>query len=334
MQNSRARVWVGFVIAIVGTGCGAQPDDVGSVAVTTQAVLSDPTGTIHVTIGACSPVSFSGGSQSLSCTWNSGGVPTSALGLVTVGGGGQVVGEPVPGALLQASLPRASDGANAAPGWWIFGAKDHAHPSAFQLQMAVIGLQIQSVDARVLHSLVKVRQARSPSGQHVPTATAMALPGEVVLSGGGWCIGQSQSLVQSQQLMWASTPFPQTGESTPTGWTVSCKDHEYSDPGYAEAFVVVMPRCLPSGLCFASKTLASPNSVAGGGYRPLEMSGNGAITGVGARTSWRGAGGRMLTSIFPYESTTGGMLHADSKDHDIATPGYTAGYMIALSRAN
>jgi hypothetical protein len=141
---------VGITIAILTcvAGCGAfreadEPDDV--VESQTQ-LISDPTGLITVSITQCAAVSApNGGVLAVGC-------PVDPK-FVLVGGGGQVVGEPEPGALLQMSRPNRSS--------WVVQAKDHVHPGPFQLQAAAIGLQLTGVSQADLASMVTVTRVNS-----------------------------------------------------------------------------------------------------------------------------------------------------------------------------
>jgi vibriolysin len=304
-----------------GTGCAVEAgtadvtqDRTESVASAHSELLTDPTGTIQVVIRQCAIQSFSGGLHSTSCT-----VPSD---FVMIGGGGQVVGQPVPGALLQASEPAGSS-------VWYIQAKDHVVGSSYQLQAAVVGLKLAGVSQSALQSLVTITQTVATPAGHSTTAFAFPPAGHVVLGGGALATSPG-----GQQLLSGTAPYPTSTGSVPSAWVASAKDHVVSDIGNVKAFVISIPACPPGfGACLTSKVVRA-TSPSGGGYRSITMSSTSLVTGFGATADYGAGAGRLLTAIWPTDLAFGNesTLFVNSKDHQIASPGTTTGFQITLSR--
>jgi hypothetical protein len=312
-------------LALIGVAsCGANGEPEAVVGVQRR-LLSDDSGYITISIKQCPPVSFpNGGVGTVSCPVDDG--------FVLVGGGGRVVGEPVPGALLQASKPNGQS--------WFVQARDHVHPSAYQLQAASIGLMLQNIPYDSLRYLVDVETFNSGTPSHaprtynyeamVPDGTGLTRPSPWIVLGGGASVhnlGGKQFLTESVPLLEYSIYA--------SGWGCSSKDHEISYLDTVDCYIIRMQQCpYGAGTCLWSKTGAPTDFVSaaqGTGYRPASTTARGAITAIGAATYYNGAG-RMLTAIWPGETGLANQssLMVDSKDHDIPDSSVTFGGAVTL----
>jgi len=307
--------FVGIAGMLALTGCSAEVGGDASEEVSRteqQKLITDPTGTIQIAINTCSAVSFSGGVHSVSCP--------APSGFVLIGGGGQVVGQPEPGALLQASYPVGQS--------WLVRAKDHVHPSGYQLQAAAIGLKLSGVSQSDLQAMVSVTtDAGTPAG-HLNFAQASPPSGNIVLGGGAQATSAG-----GQQLLFGSAPVLNS-QSQVIGWSAASKDHVVSDIGNARSYVISIPAC-PAG--FGGHCLLSyathPNSTTGTGYRPVTTPGTLVLSGAGAWANHTGAG-RLLTAIMPIDQGFGNnnQVFANSKDHEVLDSGSTTADYVYLVR--
>lgn len=306
------------------TGCTAAVDDpvVEPIDETHSAVQWNSGLTISVSIAT-----NSGSSSGAGVIGSSPNVAT--FGYALVGGGGGVVGEPVPGALLRDSHPDR----NATGQFWDMAIMPHLHPAPFSYQISSIGMKLVGVTADALSSMVTITQATG-TASHKSSVTAFAPAGHVVLGGGATAPSISDQTGEEQLLV---ASIPHSGPTTLDGWTATSKDHEVSYIDSVTAYVISIPRCPPgfTGGCLQSKALGFASST-GGGYRPVSatlISGiNGVVTGLGGKAVYAGPG-RMLTNMSAQEvvSTNEVNIHADSKDADLADPGGTFVYAVVLN---
>ncbi len=301
---------IAAAIVICVAGCGAENE--ADVLVGTQSrLMTDDSGLVTVAITQCAPVSFPGGFGSTSCP--------VAPGFVLVGGGARVVGEPEPGALLQASRPNGQS--------WFAQAKDHVHPCAFQLQAASIGLKLQGISQSALQAMVTVTVKNSGTPSHHPSVLLdpPVLDNRVVTTLGG---GASVHDLGGQQLLTQSVL--NNGNGSIQSWTAASKDHEIAYLDTVDGYIITMPTCpvgLAHGACLSTFSELASSSPFRGGYNPVTLTTNHTDTGlapfvgVGGQAAYNvgGSAGRLLTAIWPTDVGDGinNTLLVDSKDHDL-----------------
>jgi hypothetical protein len=310
-----SRSWRGGIAATIlmcVAGCGAineaenEPEKLGE---SQSLLLTDPTGLITVSINQCGPAGFPGGIGIVSC-------PVTP-GYVLIGGGGGVVGEPVPGALLQASKPLGQA--------WYVQAKDHVHPSAYQLQAESIGLKLQGISQSALQAMVNVTVTNFGTPSHKPQSFLNITNTNLVLLSGGAAVHN----LSGQQLLVASQPGFNTDGST-NGWFAISKDHEIPFLDTVDLYTITMPRCPPGfvGQCLNTR-VNEFDSTDGTGYRPATGTATGPVSAVGAGAIYTSPG-RLLTAMAIGTSGNQSTIQVDSKDHDLFDDGFTRGFYVSL----
>ena len=179
--------------------CGANPAEPDEVSSTESALIScgsgcqeftDGTGSIHVRVRTCATVTSTGtnGSQqaqarcpNLSSTidgdWNAG--------YVMVGGGAEIIGSPVPGALLKTSMPElhALLRNSAIPTQWLAVSGQYTTGAAHSLRAYSIGLRLVGMTADELSNGANFIVADGQSGFENPF-TQIIPPAYIVVGGG------------------------------------------------------------------------------------------------------------------------------------------------------
>jgi hypothetical protein len=298
-------------------GCAVAPmesSDQESVEETENFLISDPSGTITISITQCAAVNVTRGTGFTSC-----GV---ASGFALVGGGATIQGSNHPGALLVESRP-VKDAQT-----WFVTAKDHVTATSYKIQAAAIGLKLSGVSADALRGMIQMRELVGTPGHSSVLVARPADLSDIVLGGGAQAEGAA-----GKQLLVASRPTYSGPNQPALGWQGISKDHVSPDIGHVRAWVISMPACPPgyTGGCLKT-TVVEGFSGTGTGYQTISFDAFGAVTGVGAATGLAGSG-RLLTDIWP--SDVGGVsvnLFASSKDHTNAQSGGTSANMIVLSR--
>jgi hypothetical protein len=292
------------------SGCTATDGDTEENLATQSQLVTDPTGKITISITQCAATGLAPGEQSTTCP--------VASGFVLIGGGGQVLGRPSPGDLLQRTEPSGQ-------GWFVL-ARDLVHESSYQLRAAAIGLQLDGVSQSALASMVAITSAVGPTG-HSSTATAASPNSDFIVIGGG-----ARAVANANQhSLVASMPLTDsTGKVV--SWAATSKDHVNSDPGFITSFAISIPRC-PAGFtggCLATN-VASASSGRGTGYQDATVTTTGAVSGVGAQAIFSNAG-RLLTTIWPTDTGIANQtsLLAVSKDHIVADSGSSVAYQVLL----
>jgi Zn-dependent metalloprotease len=232
---------------------------------------------------------------------------------VVVGGGGEGTNVPQ-GNLLTASYP--DSGLTA----WLVSTKDHIASNPVRVRAWAIGLKVAGLSASQLRSYLTVNTATSSYAAH-PDVTASLAVGQVLL-GGGFRVNWSGY----GNLGTASAPV----NSSAYGWRVRSKDHVYSSPATATAYVIGMPSSIAGIGSFASTINTALSAVAGHPSTTATLSSGYALSGCGAFVNWSGAG-NLLWKIKPMNAGGGqSACNVASKDHEIVSAASIYGYAIGL----
>lgn len=231
---------------------------------------------------------------------------------VVVGGGGE--GKETPyGNLLTASYPDA--GLNA----WLVSSKEHGVSDPVRLRAWAIGLKISGLTPTQLRSYINVASSTGITYTPYPEAIA-TLPDGYTLLGGGFRVNWSGA----GNLGTASAPLGANG------WQVRGKEHLYSSPATATAFVIGLQSNIPGIGSFASTINAAGSYVAAHPAITTFTPSGHALTGCGAYSNWTGAG-NLLWKIKPTGTLSGpSACDVSSKDHMLSSPTTITGYAIGL----
>jgi vibriolysin len=257
---------------------------------------------------------------------------------VAVGGGG--VGTNVPnGALLTQTERKESK--ELSRQWFVSTQDTPEFPQLHNNQTVVIGMKIEGLALAELTPLIKVNAVESAVVTNHPRAEVIPPQGHVVLGGGA--LSRSHTSTQFGQFLTMSAPVPiimgfcwqgRCGEdSGAIGWQAESKDHITPAPGRVIASVVSMPdQITVNGQLFrveqyargvTSPVAAHPSIMVSG------MSGQFALTGVGARANWTPPqAGSLLWQLLPRPDLAG--VQASSKDHGWSSPASITGYTIGV----
>jgi len=330
MSHHRSASCIGIAVGVAVFGSGAvgcalapnseeatQPDPAGEVAqpqTTAIGTWTDWSGTVIV--------------KAWVCDWSPAEEHPSAVcvvpaGWVLVGGGAEIAGEPVPGALLTSNGP-LNGGAYGKLKWWYVGAKDHGQSQNTQIRGYVMGLQLSGLSEAQLRNAMGITCTQSGQS-NTPVAVAIIGANHILVGGGAHATynGAGQLLFESVHAGGA--------------WRAKSKSHIWADPGWVTACSISIERC-PVGytggcLHTESEGASGPNM---GGYTatplwtwPTDF----AMTAVGA---WAisGSNGRFLTDFILHVSPTGpgGAATVWSKDHILPQVEQTEVYSIGLAR--
>jgi len=269
MKGLRA-IFVGSVVsttalAVLGfgaSGCsmdassdGEQLSEEANIGTSQQALNACPAGVMCL--------DYSAGSVSArvyQCGWSTGtsnfqnhltaGCQVDTADFVLVGGGAEIFGDPVPGALLTTSKPNGN-------GWFV-ASKDHVDVGKHSLRAYAIGLRLAGYTATQLRGQVHVTTVNGSSG-----AVSSAFAGVPLDSNGDFelLLGGGAQTLTTGQLLTASYPF------NTTTWSAASKDHIVSAPGIVTAYAISIPRCPPGlGYCLTNGN-SNWFSSTGTGYR-------------------------------------------------------------------
>ncbi len=211
-----------------------------------------------------------------------------------------------------------------------------------------IGMKIEGIGPSGMRNLVawtsgSSNTAAQPSGLLEPPAGF-----EAILGGGA--AAYSQTAFQLGQYLTASAPIPAVSgfcwrgacpdEFGATGWSAASKDHGTSAIGWVTPWISSMPPTIQIGATtytvatygrgVTSPSAAHPSIVVPG------LSGEFALTGVGARVNWQTFGGRgsvgsagnLLWKVVPRPDLAG--VEASSKDHVYSSPATITGYALGI----
>jgi hypothetical protein len=232
--------------------------------------------------------------------------------MIAIGGGAEAVEFPA-GALLTASYPNGDLSA------WLASSKDHLVAQPHKLIGYAIGLRIAGMSRDELLRSIRISVQDSGLGQH-PEASA-TMPSEFRLVSGGFKIDWSGTPTGGNL---ATASFPQNTYS----WMSRSKDHNVVSPANLRVWAIGMRRTLPVGRLRRffedeeSSTSQHPHATA-------DLPDGYALTGVGARVNWQGAG-NLLWKLMPTTQTSNQEVSAASKDHVEPSPGTITAYAIGI----
>jgi hypothetical protein len=237
-------------------------------------------------------------------------------GFVVVGGGGGVIGQPSPGALMTATLPLGEF-------LWEARFKTHGSSGSYQARAYAINLKVSdwSVD-KLLSALVYVEKTSEFPGP-APNVSATLPAGYTLIGGGGYVLGAGPGILLNYS------------KPTTNGWRVGGNQHLYQDEGYARAVAIGIKSCF-SGICFTSKANSEQGATVSSGYASsaLNISAAAALTSIGGESVALDDSAddidRFLTHLTPFAFGTvpGSLVRA--KDRRIAVSGYVVAHTLSL----
>lgn len=234
---------------------------------------------------------------------------------VLVGGGAEIDGEGVPGALITGSYPDADLTT------WTAESKDHEIEFRHRLRAYAIGLKLESVSPNELRQHLRVATQLSSSSNH-PVAAAVLPPGYKLIGGGAKAHWETSGLLLT--------------ESYPNGsaWVAAAKDHNYAEIGTVESYAIGITDAEIGdfGQVGVSVISAITQSETGYGGASVAVPSGWALTSVGGIADYD-ANGRLLSDLVPFvdpNSPTQPGAWVTSKDHTVPDSGYTFGYSVAI----
>jgi hypothetical protein len=295
-------------------GCGGEPGDMADEDVSARtsplsatSTYVDESQTVTVTVTVCDWSAVAAHPQT-TCS-----VPS---GMVLIGGGAEVEGSAPGGGMLIYSLPATKT-------MWMAGSKDQVTPYPHRIRAYAVGLALAGMDQGSVANLVTITRAKSGESRQ-PTVTATIPAGHVMLSGGG-----AVSSANNGAGLLLTESYP----SSRTQWTVSGKDHQIPDSGVADVAVISIPSCLNgqgAGECVFSTFTTAQTTVSTGYGTATAITPSGWVpAGAGARATWS-TYGRLLTDVFPTNTTGGPGATAFSKDHNFAEGGNTNAFAMSI----
>jgi hypothetical protein len=255
------------------------------------------------------------------CDWvgpGSNNVTTCGVdpGFMLVGGGAEVEGA-TPNALLYGSLPLNFN-------TWEARSKDHQVASPHRLRAYAIGLHVYGRSSDQLASQSQRLEATSVAAHH-PSKTVDE-PAGFLFTGGGAVVqwtGPGALLTRSSL---------SAGIMTPVGWTGTGKDHGLATLSTIKVAAIAIPNCFTfsdgNNVCF-SRRFDEASTFVGTGYANASTPSVWAISGIGGWSQFSG-NGRLLTKLVPLTSAGAPGVLAQTKDHQIASPGNTIAQVISL----
>jgi hypothetical protein len=269
-------------------------------------------GQMTIRIKSCWKVTFAAGPHTVTCF--------PEPGFVTIGGGGNVVGTPIPGALMTGSYLTADDS-------WAAAFKNHHSSNGYTIQSHMIGIKFAAVSYAQLKSLRRVTTGRSTEASASPFALAGMPTGHKLVGGGGYLEYGSNGL-----LLTTTQPF-NFGSPTLLGWMVAGKKHIDHDTGFAVAQSISLPSCF-GNVCLTSFAESVESADVETGYATATMApfGSNALTSIGGTAVDDGVG-RFLTHLVPYVNGSIGEIpgvFAGSKDRSLASAGSTYARVMSL----
>lgn len=276
--------------------CGAGPTGSRCVEYVSES------GILTVRIKTCPRPPVASGLQFLQCP----GEPD----FVVVGGGGNVVGTPSPGALMTGSY--LVPGGDA----WEADFKTHHSSGSYQAQAYSISLKVKNWSAATLKSNLKYVTVSSSYAAR-PYIDAQLPPNYVLVGGGGWVQGVGPGILLMEMEPWFE------GVSKTWRWRVGGSYHLDYDIGYATATIVGLRSCV-SPYCFSSTvdSIQSPTVSTGYATASLGINPQRVLSAIGGVSVQDGLG-RFLTHLIPYETGSIGAPGAfvRTKDRSVTSRG-------------
>ncbi|MCX4586188.1 hypothetical protein [Streptomyces sp. NBC_01481] len=235
-------------------------------------------------------------------------LPVSVPDDMVVVGGGAIGAETPQGALLTASFPH-NDRSR-----WLVSSKDHDVPNPHRLQGFAIGLKINGLSRGDLLSHLRYQQADSSEGAH-PDLGISVPNGFTLISGGfrvNWPPGAGNL---------ATASFPEIGPR----WRARSKDHKVSSPCTITTFAIGLRTNLPGIGRVERGEASNGSSETAHPSVDTQLSGDFALTGIGAEARANGAG-QLLWRLEPINQGT----RASSKDHEISSPGTIRAFALGI----
>jgi hypothetical protein len=336
-------------LSLAAAGCGEEDltgrEDVavvrGSVILNTD--FQDGTGTILVRVKTCEPTP----SAFTNCAYC-----VVDPGWARAGGGGQIVGESNPGAMLQASFPSPNSfstvnsygctgpgggGFNTA---WVVRSSGANHV----LQAYVVGLQIRNGVNGIPFAPQLVPKELTTDAVNPPAnATIEISEADIAATTGIWgsLIGGGAEIVnQSLSITEASDSF--LTESRPVdgpngrAWRASARSQ--STPAQDNPLItygIVAPGCEWSNFdCFTTPSIRSVVAAATSGYGTAThtLPASWVTTSVGGRSPSTSGGGRYLADLIPLNGSQKGFTVRSKANNTVAATGGTTGYALAFGR--
>jgi hypothetical protein len=234
---------------------------------------------------------------------------------VVVGGGGNVVGSPSPGALMTGSYYSASGGDA-----WVAEFKTHHSSNSYQMQAYMIGLKVAGLTAAQLKSYLKIVETKSARSTN-PSVQAALPAGYKLIGGGGYL-----ALYGAGMLLTKSQPAS-------NAWAVAGKAHIDAGDGYAIAQAIGIPDCI-GNTCFNIALNSVQSASVSTGYATAAMASNSGrvLSSIGGWATDDGVG-RFLTHMVPFDNgaTSGALgVYARSKDRSLVSAGLVRGYVVTM----
>jgi hypothetical protein len=233
-----------------------------------------------------------------------------------VGGGGDIGSQGSPGAMIYATYA-ALQGKT-----WFVESKDQVQTFAHSLRAYAIGLRLDGLSRSSLETQIRVDRSEPIGPLAHPSASITVTADRLVVGGGARAFfgGAGQLVTENYPIS--------------NGWRASSKDHQVSDPGFVQAYVLSLPKC-PTGMsspfCLKTKVLLG-QSTTGTGYREaiLVNPENSLMTGIGSRP---GGSNRLLHDIYPRVTSDGfDQAIVRYKDHLTAASGTAEVHLITLAQ--
>lgn len=235
-------------------------------------------------------------------------------GFVVVGGGGNVVGSPSPGALLTGSYFSTAGGDA-----WIAEFRTHHSSNSYQMQSYMIGLKVAGLSQTQLKGALKIVETRSARGTK-PSVQAALPTGYKIIGGGGYMINYGAGMLLTKS------------QPASNAWAVAGKAHIDAADGYATAQVIGIPDCI-GNICFnIALNVASSTSVSTGYATAATSIPGRVLSSIGGAATDDGVG-RFLTHLVPFDSgSTSGApgVYARSKDRSQVSAGLVRGYVVTM----
>ena len=306
-SNAETSVVQGALVVTCNTG------PAGSSCVEYQ----DGAGLLTIRIKTCPRSAAAAGVQTLQCPGESG--------FSLIGGGGNVVGTPSPGALLTGSFLRPS-----APTVWEARFKTHHGGGAYQAQAYSISLKVAGWSAaKLAGALLYVERTVGGDGSATAPSAFATVPSTYTLIGGGGYVESDDG--GAGLLLTDSRP---TGRS----WYVRGAYHLDFDTGAAYS-VAIGIRSFNPDLIFGSRSYLDTSPTVSTGYATssLAVAATGALSAVGGRSVATNQDAhdyeRFLTHMIPFlTGTSSGAPGAfvRSKDRSVVVSGYVEANALSL----
>jgi len=207
---------------------------------------------------------------------------------------------------------------------WTGKSKDHLTPNLHTLTVYAIGMKIDGVSSDYLRSKMQVFPAVSGKVNH--PETQVTIPSNYLLVGGGAWDYWEDDMGYGNMLV-SSYPY---GSNT---WKVSGKDHRRADPSVIYAYAIGIENIsfpnvgylqvgYSTGYSTTSGRLCTTTATVPTGW---------ALTGPGGLVVYNNPGyGRMITSMYPYSTTTS---YLGSRDSYYTDGGYQYVYALRIQKA-